>query len=389
MKMKKMLAALLAGAMTLGLLAACGGDNQTGNETQNPVESQNTDRTEPYRLGYIDMSSYSTIFQAVAIDLQDMCDAAGNIELVPVQMGGGGADGMMTAYENMINMGIDGVLASTTSEGQVRLMADLFEENDVDWFLVNRRLSDPDLEQYVFSQSKLVGNEFCYEEETAYQVVKRLHEDYGVKNLAVIGLTLGDAAGDLRDQGITKACEEFDVQMLTETRGIASAGDVTNAVEGIISSYPEVDGIFIVGGLVTNGALAGASQALENHNMSDKVCIGMIDIAAGMEEYMGEGKPLKVVSGGNLVMDWVIAGACMINNVMGVNTSETPYKLNTRTMFITSPEDAVDYSLYYENPNAPMLSGEQWNETLLGKDLDTIQAFVDNYSLDYARSMNK
>ena len=41
--------------------------------------------------------------------------------------------------------------------------------------------------------------------------------------------------------------------------------------------------------------------------------IGMIDIAAGMEEYMGEGKPLKVVAGGNLVMDWVIAGACMIS----------------------------------------------------------------------------
>ena len=48
--------------------------------------------------------------------------------------------------------------------------------------------------------------------------------------------------------------------MLTETRGIASAGDVTNAVEGIISSYPEVDGLFIVGGNVTNGALAGASH---------------------------------------------------------------------------------------------------------------------------------
>ena len=372
--------------MLVGLLAACG--DKPGNETQNPVETKDTERTEPYKLGYVDMSSYGATFQAVAKDLEDMCKAA-NIELVPVQIGGGGSDGMATAYENMINMGIDGVLASSSSEGQVRLMADLFEENDVDWFLVNRRLSDPELEEYVFSQSKLVGNEFCYEEDTAYEVVKRLHEDHGVKNLAVIGLTLGDAAGDLRDKGIAKACEEFGIKMLTETRGIVSASDVTNAVEGIISSYPEVDGIFIVGGLVTNGALAGANQALVNHNMQDKVAIGMIDIAAGMEEYMGEGKPLKVVAGGNLVMDWVIAGACMINNVMGVNTDETPYKLNTRMMFITNPEDAADYSVYYENPNVPMLSGEQWNETLLGKDLETIQAFIDNYSLDYARSMSK
>lgn len=380
MKLKKMLAALLSGAMTLGLLAACGSSDK-------PDGSQNTDRTEPYRLGYIDMSGYGATYQAVGLILESMCEAAG-VELVPVQISGG-SDGMQTSYENMINMGVDGVLASSASEGSVRLLADMFEENGVDWFMVNRRLSDESLKEYVFSRSRLVGNEFCYEEETAYQVVKRLHEDYGVNNMAVIGLTQGDAAGDLRDQGIAKACEEFGVKMLTETRGIASASDVTNAVEGIISSYPEVDGLFIVGGNVTNGALAGASQALENHNMSDKVCIGMIDIASGMSEYMGDGKPLKVVAGGNLLMDWVIAGACMINHFNGVNADKTPYILNTSIMYICTPEDADDYSIYYENPNKPMMSGDQWYDTLLGKDLETIQAFVDNYTLDYARSLSK
>ena len=44
-----------------------------------------------------------------------------------------------------------------------------------------------------------------------------------------------------------------------------------------------------MGGAVTRGALAGANQALANHNMQAKVAIGMIDIAAGMDEYMGEG----------------------------------------------------------------------------------------------------
>ena len=261
MKMKRMLATLLAGAMMVSLRAACGSGNtpetkKPGNESQ---QSQSTERTEPYRLGWVDMSGYGTTYQAARTVLESMCQAAGNVELVPVQIAGG-SDGLQTTYENMINMGVDGILAVSFSEGSVRLLADLFEESDVDWFLVNRRLSDESLKEYVFSQSKLVGNEFCYEEETAYQMVKKLHEDYGVKNLAVIGLTQGDAAGDLRDQGLARACEEFGIKMLTETRGIASAGDVTNAVEGIISSYPEVDGLFIVGGNVTNGALAGASH---------------------------------------------------------------------------------------------------------------------------------
>ena len=406
MKMKKLLSLLLACAMILGLLAACGNssnDSQSNNSSNSSSDTQGSDnqssdsqgsdsqtpnRTEPYRLGYINMASYGASLKASALALESMCEAAG-IELVPVQLSSGGSDAMLTAYENLVNMGVDGVIASSGSEGQVRLMADLFEENNVDWMLLNRRLSDPDLEAYIFGLSKLVGNEFCYEEETAYQVVKRLYEGYSIKNLAVIGLTLGDAAGDLRDQGIVKACDEFGINLLTETRGITSSDDVTNAVESIITSYPEVDSLFIVGGLVTNGALAGASQALANHNMSDKVYIGMIDIAAGMSEYMGEGKPLKVVAGGNTMMDWLLSGACMINYALGYNTDKTPYRLNTGVMYLTTPEDADDFSIYYENPDVPMMSGDQWFETLLGQDLDAVQAFSDNCTLDYARSLRK
>lgn len=193
----------------------------------------------------------------------------------------------------------------------------------------------------------------------------------------------------MRDKGIAKACEDLGVNLLTETRGIVSASDVTNAVEGIISSYPEMDGIFIVGGLVTNGALAGANQALANHNMQDKVSIGMIDIAAGMDEYMGEGKPLKVVAGGNLVFDNVLAAACLINHKDGINADKTPYIINTRMMFIENPQDSVDYSEYYENPNKAMMSGDQWYDTLLGKSLEEMQSFVDNFTIAYAKSMNQ
>ena len=92
----------------------------------------------------------------------------------------------------MINMGVDGVVAYTFSEGTIRLLADLFEENDVEWFLANRQISDPELKEYVFSKSKFVGNCFCDEQQMAYNIVEELNKDYGVENLAVIGLTQGD-----------------------------------------------------------------------------------------------------------------------------------------------------------------------------------------------------
>lgn len=386
MKLKKLVSILLAGAMLIGLLSACGGD-KTGEETKDPGQ-QTAEPTEPYKLGMISLGNTSTAMVAASKSIQDLCDAAG-VELVSVEMAGYDDQGVITSYENLLNMGVDGVVAFAISESPIRLIADLFEENEVDWFLTNRKISDPELEQYVYSQPHFVGNDYCSEKDNAYEVVRQLHEDYGVNNLAVIGLTQGDVNGDLRDQGIAEACKDLGVNLLTETRGVSAVADVTNAVEGIITSYPEVDGIFIVGGVVTNGALAGANQALVNHNMQDKVAIGMIDIAAGMDEYMGEGKPLKVVAGGNLVFDQVLAAVSMINHFNGVNADKTPYVLNTRMMFITSPEDSVDYSTYYENPDRPMLSGDQWSETLLGKDLDEIQAFVDNFTIAYAKSMNQ
>lgn len=402
--MKKALSILLALAMLLCLLAGCGGGTDNSSNTQGGTTTQDSstsdtgnnsssdvtppERTEPYKLGVLSLGALSNTFKSATLSLQDMCDSS-NVELIQVELAGFDDQGFLTTYENMINMGVDGVIAYTFSEGTIRLLADLFEDNDVEWFLANRQISDPELKEYVFSKSKFVGNCFCEEEQMAYNIVEQLNKDYGVKNLAVIGLTQGDLNGDLRDKGIAAACEDLDVTLLTETRGIATAGDVTNAVESIITSYPEVDGIFIVGGTITTGALAGANQSLVNHSLNDKVAIGMIDIAPGMSEYMGDGNPLKVVAGGNLVMDYIFAGACMINQSNGVNSAETPYIINTNMMYVYTPEDAADYDLYCENTEQPLMSGDKWNETLLGKDLSTIQAFSDSFSIAEAKSLNQ
>jgi ABC-type sugar transport system substrate-binding protein len=381
-KAKKVISMLLSLSLLLCGLSGCGG-------TETPAASAASgDEGQPYRLGVLSLGSLTTAFKSATLSLQDMCDTA-NVELVQVELAGYDDQGFLTTYENMINMGVDGVIAYTFSEGTIRLLADLFEENDVEWFLANRQISDPDLKEYVYSQSSFVGNCYCDEQQIAYNMVKQLNEDYGVTNLAVIGLTQGDLNGDLRDKGIAAACEEMGVTLLTETRGISTVDDVTKAVDSIVSSYPEVDGIFIVGGTITAGALAGANQSLANHGLSDKVAIGMIDIAAGMSAYMGDNGPLKVVAGGNLVMDYIFAGACMINQSNGVNADQVPYVVNTNMMYVYTPEDAADYDLYCENTERPLMSGDKWYDTLLGKDLASIQAFSDGFSIADAKALNQ
>lgn len=392
MKLKKMISIFLACVLALSILSACSDKGTPGSNSTPPSDpssnegASSPERPEPYRLGAVALGGDT--FGAATKSVQSMCDSAG-VEFFTAELAGYDDQGFLTTYENLINMGADGVIVYAFSEGTIRLLADLCEQNNVDWFMANRKIASDDLKSHISSNSRYVGNCFCEEEENAYNMVKRLHDDHGVTDLAVIGLTQGDANGDLRDKGIARACEELNINLLTETRGISDVADITNAVEGIITSYPEVNGIFIVGGAVTRGALAGANQALANHNMQAKVAIGMIDIAAGMDEYMGEGKPLRIVTGGNLVMDYVLAAASMINHSNGINTDKEPYILNTNMLVICTPEDAMDYATYYENPNQAILPSDRWTETLLGQDTDSMQAFVDSFTVEYAKSLNQ
>ena len=403
--MKKFVAVLLSMIMVLGLLTGCGNTapaSSTPTPASNAEPAQNNDPApapqeadtpaapalpQGHKLGVIDWSALGLPLYVAALGMEkDLCATTG-AELVTTTLSGYDDAAFMAAYEYLIDQGCNGCVVTTFSEGPISLIADMMEEAGVDWFLANRQITDPDLKAKVFGMDHFVGNCFCSEEDNAYDMVRQLHEKYGVQNLAVLGLTQGDLNGDLRDKGIARACEEFGVTLLTETRGIKTVDDVTNSVEGIIASYPELDGIFIVGGTVTNGALAGAAQALANHGMSDKVSIAMIDIAGGMSAYMGEGQPLKLVAGGNTIMDVLFSTTSLINHAMGVNVDAEPYVIGTHMMNIFSIEDANDYDEYIENTSIPMIAGEKWFETIVGKTVDEIQAFSDNFSIAYAKSL--
>ncbi len=383
--MKKYFALILSLALVFTLFTGSGvtafaADDETS------ITSKSLDG---YKIGMLDLSATgATAFLTADKTIRDLCETVG-AEYVPVTLAGYDDASFITSFENMIDQGCDAVMVYTFSEGPISLVADMFEEAGVDWFLLNRRISDEALKEKVFSLDHFIGNCYCEEEENAHDMVIELNKELGVKNLAVIGLAQGDLNGDLRDKGIARACEESGVNLLTETRGIATVDDVTNAVEGIIATYPEVDGIFIVGGVVTTGALAGAAQALSNHGLSDKVSIAMVDISVGMSEYMGEGKPLKLVTGGNLIMDNILSAACIINHAMGINTENEPYIINTHMMSVRTIEDAEDYDEYCENPNNPVISGDLWYDTVVGKSVDDLSAFADTFSIDYAKSLHK
>ena len=182
--MKKILAILMAMTMVLALLTGCGSsapatpaapaDNAAKTESSEPAAAQPEAAVEPaaslegWKLGTTDMSGTGYPFYVQTHHmLLDVCETTG-MELATTTLGGYDDASILAAYENLIDQGCNLISVTTFSEGTISLVADLMEENNVNWFLANRRISDPDLKEKVYSCEHFIGNSYCEEEVNAY-----------------------------------------------------------------------------------------------------------------------------------------------------------------------------------------------------------------------------
>lgn len=380
---KRNVAVMVFAGLCMLALSGCGG--------KNAASTTGKEEGKKFKVGVLILADPSTARGHAMFLAQDTIAEAAGIELVRVQLGGYDDESFVTAYESMISQGVDAAVVFTLSETVLPILKDLFEEKNVKFFLFNRKVSSKKMEDMLFTSPLCIGNDHTNEVENAYNMVKYLKDTYGIKNMAAIGLTKGDINGDYRDSGIEKACADFGIKLLTTTRGIITTEDITKSVDGIIASYPELDSIFIVGGVITNGALAGVNQALVNHNLSSKVVIGMVDISTGMVEYMDKG-PLKLVAGGNLLCDYIFSLVLTANALYGTPLSDFPI-LNVNMFWITSGEDAANYDKYVEGTVSPY-SAEDYRTTMFkwmnpGVTFDSVQKIAKDFSIASVMERNR
>lgn len=379
MKVKKFIALLLAMVMMLGCFSGCASKPTT--DAASAEQGSTASPEKKIRLGMVSVGDSTTASGRAKTVIQDTIAEAAGVDLVRVQLGGYDDESFITAYESMINEGVDAALVFTLSETVLPILKDMFEQSNVKFFLMNRKVASQEMHDLLFNSPMFIGNEHADETQNAYDMVKSLKETYDIKNMAVIGLTKGDINGDYRDAGIEKACQDLGINLLSETRGIVTTEDVTKAVEGFIASYPEMDSIFIVGGLITPGALAGANQALVNHHLQDKVKIAMVDISTGMEEYMDEG-PLKLVAGGNLIADQIFGMVMAINALKGSPLSDNPV-MTVNLFWINNGQDAADYDKYIEGEITPFSVEEYQNSMFKWMNPDVTLESVQKIATDF------
>jgi len=257
------------------------------------------------------------------------------------------------------------------------------EEAGVYWGITLRSISDPEIKKMVEASPYYVGN--CYEDEenAGYSCGKWMGEA-GYQKIAIISQAKGDTTCDTRELGLARACEEFGIEIVGESRGHAQATDTTAAVESFLAANPDLDAVFFVGSACT-GAHEAAIKAIQEAGREDDVKVVTIDFPDQMTEDFETGVLAYSYGISCLTLDPYICLIEVVNAIQGTPIGEDGIPTsNTIGMFgFDNLEAAAEYQKATGNADYKFFNEEtlrklfKWENPDLNQ--ETLQEILDNY----------
>lgn len=373
---KRLLAGFLTVALVTGCMAGCG---SSGENDSAAADSSG----EEFKIAVGLTDSGSTMFSLMHTNVEEVItDLGGEV----VFQGGvaASADATIQFVEDQIAAGADGIIIGPPSDSVLTTVCNLCEEAGVYWGITFRSIMDEEVKEYVEASEYYVGNCFEDEEETGYQVMSNLH-NLGIEKVAIISQAKGNTTTDLREQGAQRACDEFGMEIVAESRDLTQASDATSAAESFLTAYDDLDAIFIVGTTGT-GIHEAVAKAIEDAGKIDTVKLATIDFPDAMAELF-ENNCLVTCSGlPSWGYDPYIISCVLANTVKGTPISEEPVSfsipmfdindLDTANKWLEKYGDAS--TLYYEADYITSTLDKANNEDLTEESMvEIIQQFVD------------
>jgi ABC-type sugar transport system substrate-binding protein len=293
-------------------------------------------------------------------------------------------DATLSFVESQVAAGVDGILICPPSDSILPTVTQLCEEAGVYWGITMRSISDPEIKEMVEASPYYVGN--CYEdEETAGYSCGQWMGEQGYQKIAIISQAKGDTTCDTREVGLNRACEEYGIEIVGESRGHAQASDTTAATESFLAANPDLDAIFFVGSACT-GAHEAAVKAINDAGRDVKVVT--IDFPDEMVADFETGTLVYSYAQVSLAFDPTIAFIKLINSIQGtpINDDGTPTSNTMAMSAIDNIEDATAYLDVLGNPEFLFFDEEEiqqffkWNNPDLTE--ESLQEIVDNYSIN-------
>ena len=300
----------------------------------------------------------------------------GTLDLTP--------DGTLSFVESQVAAGVDGLIICPPSDSVLPTIAQLCEEAGVYWGITLRSIADPDIKAMVEASPYYVGN--CYEdEETAGYTCGKWMGEQGYKKIAIISQAKGDTTCDTREVGLAKACDEYGIEIVGESRGHAQASDTTAAVESFLAANDDLDAVFFVGSACT-GAHEAAVKAIQDAGRGDDVKMVTIDFPDEMVADFESGILVYSYAQVCLTYDPYICVTKVVNAIQGTPLSEDGPTSNTMAMYaIDNVEDAKAYQNIAGNPDYLFYSEEElpqlfkWENAYLNE--ETLQTLIDSYKV--------
>lgn len=332
---------VMAYALTLALvffLTACGGTASAGGAPAGGLK--------PFKVGMLDPGAWDATMGPLYAQTQRAAEAL-NVELVYATADADSAEGHIAAIQNLISFDVDAIvlLNHPLIYGIIPQIAQICDSAEVYWSLSWTKLIEGEPNYEAAMNSKYFVST-TYEDDvySAYWCASILGKQ-GSKNLTEIGFLAGNATGDMRDEGVKKACDEFGMTILAEERDrtytMSSDGGKT-IMDRFIAGYPDMDGIVIAG--MSQYVLSGVVSALEEMRRTGRVGVTCIDFHEFQTEYLKSGT-LDGIIGGHVVGPFY--SLILIANIMnGTPLTEDKMIIQDNFIELSSYEDALIWDEY-------------------------------------------
>lgn len=415
---RRFLAALMTAMLTVGLIAGCGDSGASGSAgdagagaqsdagagdagadaadagTEADADSAGDDAADAGTAAPADLKEITiavpmadsgvTFLNQMSYNLNNKLGPVANVKTV-YQQSTFDADGTLTFVESEIAAGVDGLMLCPPSDSVLPTICSLCEEAQVYWAISMRSINDEEIKAMCEASPYYVGNCFEDEENTGYLVGKYLGES-GAKKIAIITTTKGDTTGDAREAGLARACEEFDIEIVGEARGLAQASDVTNAVESFLSANADLDAVFCVGTTVT-GVQEITVKAVQDSGR-EGVEVVCIDHPDGITALFETGILTYSVGTPSFALDMYVCGIKLVNAIQGTPISGSLDGKSTNSVDmaeIRTVEEAKAYEEAGSNPEYVFFEEDElqnmmrWNNPDF--DESALQDMLSNYEL--------
>ena len=162
-------------------------------------------------------------------------------------------------------------------------------------------------------------------------------------------------------------------------------------MESVLTTHPEVDGIFISAGTLTPGILPALTSLLDEYGRKD-IKITIIDFPQGLQEGFAEGYVLAACGGHNIT-DPLFSAGLLLNKIKETELSDKPVSIRINQMILESEEDVVNYFKYCESGTSTYTPEEVKNMMFKFENpditIDTFKQTAEEYTIDYVVERHK